>query len=99
LCNKNPPKKGSNERHARTREEHDELLAESLLADRPLGAHGPTARGAWTVRMVRRQQLELDLMKVNTSFPLPDLPNQPMDYYQIIGEGEAPLADAMPTNL
>jgi hypothetical protein len=49
--------------------------------------------------MVRRQQLELDLMKVNTSFPLPDLPNQPMDYYQIIGEGEAPLADAMPTNL
>jgi hypothetical protein len=29
---------GSNEKHARTRKEHDELLAESLLADRPRGA-------------------------------------------------------------
>jgi hypothetical protein len=52
-----------------------------------------------TVRVVRRQQLELNLLKVNTTFPLPDLPNQPMDCYQIIGEGEAPLGDAMPTNL
>jgi hypothetical protein len=33
---------GSNERHARTREEHDELLAESLLVDRPPGAHRPS---------------------------------------------------------
>jgi hypothetical protein len=31
---------GSNEKHARTREEHNELLAESHLADRPLGARG-----------------------------------------------------------
>jgi hypothetical protein len=46
-------------------------------------------QGARTVRVVRRQQPELDLLKVNTSFPLPDLPNQPRDCYQIIGEGEA----------
>jgi hypothetical protein len=39
--------------------------------------------------VVRRQQLELDLLKVNTTFPLPDLPNQPRDCYQIIGEGES----------
>jgi hypothetical protein len=38
--------KGSNEKHARTREEHDELLAESHLADRPLGAYEPSA---WSV--------------------------------------------------
>jgi hypothetical protein len=56
-------------------------------------------QGARTVRVVRRQQPELDLLKVNTSFPLPDLPNQPRDCYQIIGEGEAPLGNAMPTNL
>jgi hypothetical protein len=49
--------------------------------------------------MVPRQQPELNLLKVNTTFPLPDLPNQPRDCYQIIGEGEAPLGDAMPTNL
>jgi hypothetical protein len=55
--------------------------------------------GARTVCVVRRQQPELDLLKVNTTFPLPDLPNQPRDYYQIIGEGEAPLGEAMPTNL
>jgi hypothetical protein len=61
--------------------------------------HGPSTRGARTVRVVHRQQLELDLLKVNTTFPLPDLSNQPMDCYQIIGEGEAPLGDAMPTNL
>jgi hypothetical protein len=38
--------KGSNEKHARTREEHDELLAESHLADRPPGARGPSAWSA-----------------------------------------------------
>jgi hypothetical protein len=38
--------------------------------------------------------LSTTLLKVNTSFPLPDLPNQPMDCYQIIGEDEAPLGDA-----
>jgi hypothetical protein len=52
-----------------------------------------------TVRVVRKKQLEPDLLKVNTSFPLPDLPNQPRDCYQIIGEGEAPLRDALPTKL
>jgi hypothetical protein len=60
---------------------------------------GPSARGARTVRMVHRQQLEPDLLKVNTTFPLPDLPNQPRESYQIIGEDEAPLGDAIPTNL
>jgi hypothetical protein len=49
--------------------------------------------------VVRRQQLEPDLLKVNTTFPLPDLPNQPRDCYQIIGEGEVPLGDAIPANL
>jgi hypothetical protein len=49
--------------------------------------------------MVHRQQLEPDLLKVNTTFPLPDLPNQPRESYQIIGEDEAPLGDAIPTNL
>jgi hypothetical protein len=58
----------------------------------------PSTRGAWTVHMVRRQQLEPDLLKVNSSFPLPDVPNQPRDCYQIIGEGEAPLGDAIPMN-
>jgi hypothetical protein len=51
------------------------------------------------VLVERKQQPEPDLLKVNSSFPLPYLPNQPRDYYQIIGEGEAPLGDAMPTNL
>jgi hypothetical protein len=44
-------------------------------------------------------QLELDPLKVNSTFPLPDLPNQPRDCYQIIGEDEASLGDAIPTNL
>jgi hypothetical protein len=52
-----------------------------------------------TVHVERRQQIEPDLLKVNSSFPLPDLLNQPRNCYQIIGEGEAPLGDAMPTNL
>jgi hypothetical protein len=51
-----------------------------------------------TVRQEEFLQPEPDLLKVNTTFPLPDLPNQPRDFYQIIGEGEAPLGDAMPTN-
>jgi hypothetical protein len=49
--------------------------------------------------VVRKRQLKLDLLKVNTTFPLPDLENQPMDCYQIIGEDEARLGDAMPMNL
>jgi hypothetical protein len=53
----------------------------------------------WTICVVRRQQPEPYLLKVNTTFPLPDLLNQPRDCYQIIGEDEAPLGDAMPTNL
>jgi hypothetical protein len=55
--------------------------------------------GVQTVRVVRRQQPELDLLKVNTTFPIPDLSNQLRDCYQIIGEGEAPLGDAIPTIL
>jgi hypothetical protein len=38
--------KGSNKKHARTREEHDELLAESHLADRPPGARRSSAWSA-----------------------------------------------------
>jgi hypothetical protein len=41
-------------------------------------------QGEQTVRVVPRQQLEPGLLKVNTTFPLPDLPNQPRDCYQII---------------
>jgi hypothetical protein len=40
-------------------------------------------------------QPELEFPKVNTSFPLPDLPNQPRDCYQILGEDEASLGDAI----
>jgi hypothetical protein len=43
-------------------------------------------------------QLELDPLNVNSTFPLPDLPNQPRDCYQIIGEDEASLGYAIPTN-
>jgi hypothetical protein len=41
--------------------------------------HGPSARGARTVCVVRKQQLEPDLLKVNTTFSLPDLLKQPRD--------------------
>jgi hypothetical protein len=44
-------------------------------------------------------QPELEFPKVNTSFPLPDLPNQPRESYQIIGEDETSLGDAIHTNL
>jgi hypothetical protein len=44
-------------------------------------------------------QPELKFPKVKTSFPLPNLPNQPRESYQIVGEDEVPLGDAMPTNL
>jgi hypothetical protein len=65
-----------------------------------LKASSRTVRqGCTDVRVVHRQQLEPDLLKVNSSSPLPDLPNQPRDCYQIIGEGEAPLGDAIPTSL
>jgi hypothetical protein len=63
-----------------------------ILADRPARTRGLSVRRNFL-------QPEPDLLKVNTTFPLPDLPNQPRDFYQIIGEGEAPLGDAMPTNL
>jgi hypothetical protein len=64
-----------------------------------LTPRGQSAQGPRMVRQARRQQTEPDLLKVNTSFPLPDLPNQPRDCYQIIGEDEAPLGDVIPTNL
>jgi hypothetical protein len=53
----------------------------------------------WTIRQEEFLQLELDALKVNSTFPLPDLPNQPRDCYKIIGEDEASLGDAIPTNL
>jgi hypothetical protein len=37
-------------------------------------------------------------LKVNSTFLFPDLLNQPRDCDQIIGEGEASLGDAIPTN-
>jgi hypothetical protein len=52
-----------------------------------------------TLRQEEFLQPELDPLKVNSIFPLPDLPNQPRDCYQIIGEDEAFLGDAIPTNL
>jgi hypothetical protein len=39
------------------------------------------------------------LLKVNTIFPLPDLPKHLRDFYQIIGEDEVSLGDAIPTNM
>jgi hypothetical protein len=60
---------------------------------------GPSAWDLRTVRQERRQQPELDPLKVNPSFLLFDLLNQPRESYQIIGEGEVPLGDAMPMNL
>jgi hypothetical protein len=44
-------------------------------------------------------QPEPDILKVKPSSPLPNLPNQQKESYQIIGEDEAPLGDAMPMNL
>jgi hypothetical protein len=61
----------------------------------PCGLSAPTRQ---TIRQLRTEQLEPELLKINTSFPFPDLPNQPRDYYQIIGEDEAPLEDAIPMN-
>jgi hypothetical protein len=46
-----------------------------------------------------RQEHELDPLKVNPSFILPNLSNQPRQSYQILGEGEVPLVDVIPTNL
>jgi hypothetical protein len=42
---------------------------------------------------------ELDPLNVNSSFPSPNLSNQPKACYQIIGEGEVSLGDDIPTNL
>jgi hypothetical protein len=53
----------------------------------------------WTVRREDFLQSKPDLLKVNPIFPFPDLPNQPRDLYQIIGEFEASLGDVIPTNL
>jgi hypothetical protein len=52
-----------------------------------------------TVRQEKFLQPELDPLEVNPTFPLPDLPNQPRDCYQIIGDDEASLGDAIPMNL
>jgi hypothetical protein len=53
-------------------------------------------------RTIRQEEIlppELDPLKVNSTFHLPDLPNQPRDCYQMIGEDEASLGDDIPTNL
>jgi hypothetical protein len=60
------------------------------------GLPTPTRR---TGRQVRTEQLEPELLKVNSSFPLHDLRNQHRDCYQIIGEDEAQLGYAIRTNL
>jgi hypothetical protein len=52
-----------------------------------------------TVRQEEFLQAELDPLKVNSTFSLTDLPNQPRDCYQIIGEDEASPGDAIPRNL
>jgi hypothetical protein len=52
-----------------------------------------------TIHQEKFLQPKLDPLKVNSTLPLPDLPNQPRDCYQIIGEDEASLEDAIPTNL
>jgi hypothetical protein len=52
-----------------------------------------------TVRQEKILQPKLDHLKVNSTFPLPGLPNQLRDCYQIIGEDEVSLGDAIPTNL
>jgi hypothetical protein len=52
-----------------------------------------------TVRQEKFLQPELNPLKVNSTFPLLDLPNQPSDCYKIIGEYEESLGDAIPTNL
>jgi hypothetical protein len=53
----------------------------------------------WTVRQEDFLHPEPDLLKVKPSSPLPDLPNQPRENYQIIGEDESPIGDAIPMNL
>jgi hypothetical protein len=44
LANENQRLDGSNKRHARTRDDHEEQPAVRLLADRPQGTCGPSAR-------------------------------------------------------
>jgi hypothetical protein len=83
---------GSNERHARSHEEHEEHLG--CPAPR-----GPSAMYPQTVCQEKFLQPELDPLNVKCTFPLPDLPNQSRDCYQIIGEYEASLRDVIPTNL
>jgi hypothetical protein len=91
-CNKNPPTKWI-ERKTRKN---------SRKTRRTLGLSG-SSRTVHHAPMDRLPggflQPEPNLLEVKPSSPLPDLPNQPMDCDQIIGEGEAPLGDAMPTNL
>jgi hypothetical protein len=53
----------------------------------------------WTVYQEEILQPEVDPLKVNSTFPLPDLPHQPRDFYQIISEDEVYLGDAIPSNL
>jgi hypothetical protein len=78
--------------HARTRDEHDEQPG----CEAPRGLF---TMHMWTVRQEGFLQPEADHAKVKPSSPLPDLPNQPRDCYQIIGEDEAALGDPIPTNL
>jgi hypothetical protein len=84
-CNKNPPTQWI-ERKTRKN---------SRRTRRTLGLSGSSR----TVRQEKFLQLELDPLKVHSTFPLPDLSNQPRDCYQIIGEDEVSLGDAIPTNL
>jgi hypothetical protein len=69
---------------------------EHLVCQPPRGS---SARYPRTVHQEEILQPELDPLKVNSTFPLSDLLNQPRDCYQIIGEDEAPLGDAIPSNL
>jgi hypothetical protein len=89
---------------------HSQLKA-TFLMDRTMNAHEQAKNWRntrprelsvptrWTVCVVRTEQLEPELLKVNTSFPLPDLPNQPRGCYQITSEDEASLGGAILTNL
>jgi hypothetical protein len=78
----------------RTTSSHEQ--AKDRTNNGPHRLFAPTRR---TIHQVRTKLLEPDLPKVKPPFPFPDLSNQPRDCYQIIGEDEAPLGDAIPTNL
>jgi hypothetical protein len=94
-CHKNPPTKRIKQKTRKNSRRTRKTLG--LSGSSRTVCHVP-ARPR-TVRQEEILQPELDPLKVNSTFPLPDLPNQPRDCYQIIGEDEASLGDALPTNL